>query len=167
MALAVHPDGAGGEAHRLPAPPLTRAGRTRPVEARLRQAGLRLRAAEYLALRLLAGLVLGVAAAVAVGSPLPFPVAAAGDFFLPELIVEQRTRRRRRAFVEQLPDALGAVANSLRSGFSFLQALEMAAEELPEPGASELMQVVRETRVDIPLEAALANLIFSSVRMMV
>ncbi len=137
---------------------LVRRGRSRQVEARLRQAGIRLRAAEYLALRILGGFFPGLAAAAVTGSGLSFLVLAAAGFFLPDLYVERRLLRRRRAFVEQIPDALGAVGNSLRSGFSFLQAIEVAAEELPEPAAGELLQVVRETQVDIPLEDALANL---------
>lgn len=137
---------------------LLRRGRSRPVEARLRQAGLSLRAAEYFGLRTLAGLGAGVLGALIWRSPLAFPAVAVAAFFLPELEVERRVRRRRRAFVEQLPDGLAAIANSLRSGFSFLQAVEVAAQELPEPAASELLQMVRETQVDIAVEDALANL---------
>lgn len=137
---------------------LHRRGRTRRVESRLRQAGLRLRAAEFLALRVLAGLGLGLAGALASGSPWLFGALGAAGFFLPDFYVERRVLERRREFVEQIPDALGAIGNSLRSGFSFLQAVEVAAQELPEPAAGEFLQVIRETQVDIPVEDALANL---------
>lgn len=137
---------------------LIRRGRTRRVESRLRQAGIRLRAAEFLALRLLGGLLAGLAAALFAGGFWPFLAAGAAGFFLPDFYVERRLLRRRRDFVEQIPDALGAIGNSLRSGFSFLQAVEVAAQELPDPAAGEFLQVVRETQVDIPVEDALANL---------
>lgn len=137
---------------------LVRRGRTRRVESRLRQAGIRLRAAEFLALRVLGGLVLGLAAALVSGGWWLFLAAGAAGFLLPDLYVERRLLQRRRDFVEQIPDALGAIGNSLRSGFSFLQAVEVAAQELPDPAAGELLQVVRETQVDIPVEDALANL---------
>lgn len=136
---------------------LVRRGRHRVVEARLKQAGWRLRAAEYFSLRLGGGLFLGLAAGLVRGPAWFLPVAAAG-FLLPEVLVERAIKKRRRAFVIQLPDMLTTVSNSLRTGFSFLQAVEVAAEEMERPAAVELRQVVRETQVDIPLEDALANL---------
>lgn len=149
--------GAGWLVARLEAA-MTRRGRSRRMEARLRQAGVRLRAGEYLALRTLAGLGAGLLAGLSSGRPGWFLVGAVAGHLLPDLLVERAILKRRRAFAVQFPDALTAVGNSLRSGFSFLQAIDVAAAELPEPIAGELAQVVRETQVDIPVEDALANL---------
>lgn len=137
---------------------LSRRGRSRRLEARLRQAGVRLRAAEFLALRTLAGFAAGILVATATGRVAWFLLAAGAGYLLPDLLVERAILKRRRAFAAQLPDALTAVGNSLRSGFSFLQAIDVTAAEMPEPIAGELAQVVRETQVDIPVEDALANL---------
>lgn len=135
-----------------------RQGRSRRLEARLRQAGMRLRAAEFYALRTAVGLAAGLLAGVAIGGLGWFLLVGIGAFLLPDLLVERAVQKRHRAFAVHLSDALTAIANSLRSGFSFLQAVDVAAGELPEPIASELAQVVKETQVDIPMEDALANL---------
>ncbi len=133
-------------------------GRHRSAEARLRRAGLKLRLAEYLVAKWGLGLLAGLAGAVAVGLPGAVGGGVAG-LLVPELVLDTLGRRRLRAVARQLPDALSVVANSLRSGFSFLQAVGVAAEEMPDPIAAELRQVVRETQVDISLEDALANLL--------
>lgn len=139
-------------------------GRLRPqvnarrAEMRLRQAGLRLTMGEYQALRLVAAtLAAALALLVGRGQIWAFAGAAVG-YWLPGFYVERTLKSRHRAFAQQLPEALTVIANSLRSGYSFLQATEAAAAELPEPLASELGQVIKETRVDIPLEVALPNL---------
>ncbi len=133
-------------------------GKHRSAEARLRRAGLKLRLAEYLAAKWGLAAVGGLGGLVVGGAPGAVAGGVVG-LVAPELVVESLGRRRLRAVARQLPDALGVVANSLRSGFSFLQAIGVAAEEMPDPIAAELRQVVRETQVDISLEDALANLL--------
>lgn len=49
-----------------------------------------------------------------------------------------------RAVVMQLPDALDLMARALRSGHAFSTALQMVAEEGPQPLASEVQQVVEQ-----------------------
>lgn len=78
--------------------------------------------------------------------------------WLPSLYLRQRAGARLKAFNAQLPDALALIANALRAGHSFQQALEVAAREMPAPLAVEFAQVLREVRVNIALEDALANL---------
>lgn len=140
-----------------------RAGRAQAVASRtmrrLRRAGLRLRPEEFLALQ---GLATGMGAAL--GALLLPPALGAlvgglAGWWLPSAYVEQRIQARVRAFNAQLPDALTMIANAMRSGYSFLQAADVVAREMPEPIAGEFAQVVRETRVNIALEDALANLL--------
>lgn len=125
---------------------------------RLRRAGLRLRPGEFVAMQLGAAAA-GAALGAAAGSPGAALAGAVVGWWLPSAYVERRTQARRRAFALLLPDALSLVANALRSGYSFLQAADVVAREMPEPVASEFAQVVRETRVNIALEDALANLL--------
>jgi tight adherence protein B len=124
----------------------------------LRQAGLPLRPEEYQAL------VAALAAALALLGLLRLGVvgllAGAGlGGLLPRLWLRSRARARRRAFADQLSDALTLMANALRSGHSFLQAAELCGEELPPPAGPEWQRVIRETRINIPLEDALDNLV--------
>lgn len=107
-------------------------------------------------LSLLGGAALGWAA---LRSPAGGLLGAAAGAILPPAYVHRRTQMRLRAFQNQLADALTLAANGLRSGYSFLQALDVVGAELPPPAGEEFAQVVRETRVGIPLEDALANLL--------
>ena len=84
--------------------------------------------------------------------------AGAIGFMLPKLYVKQRNASRLRAFDDQLVDALSLMANALRSGSSFLQAMELISRELPSPIAEEFGQTVAEISVGAPVEEALSHL---------
>ena len=51
------------------------------------------------------------------------------------------------------------IANSLRSGSSFLQAIEMVVRETQPPISTEFERVIREVNLGLPFEQALANLV--------
>ena len=125
---------------------------------RLRRADLRLRVGEFLAFSVSAGVILAIVALWGLG-----PLAAMGLFCAgvaaPFLYVGRRCEARVRAFGGQLPDALLIMANCLRSGYSVLQAMDVVGRELPPPIGRDFDQVVREVRVNIPLEDALKNLV--------
>ena len=68
------------------------------------------------------------------------PVAA-------KAILDLRISRRRRAFEEQLPEALSIIASSLSAGHTFLRAIQMMCEEAEPPISEEFARVVSETRL--------------------
>lgn len=74
------------------------------------------------------------------------------------IALSMRATRRVRAFDDQLPELLGALASALRAGHGFTQALHAISLETAEPAASELKRVFAETRLGRPLEDALADL---------
>jgi tight adherence protein B len=125
---------------------------------RLRRADLRLRVGEFLAFSVSAGVILGIVALWSLG-----PLAALGLFCagvaVPFLYVGRRCEARVRAFGGQLPDALLIMANCLRSGYSVLQAMDVVGRELPPPIGRDFDRVVREVRVNIPIEDAMKNLV--------
>ncbi|MBA3268029.1 MAG: type II secretion system F family protein, partial [Acidimicrobiia bacterium] len=73
-------------------------------------------------------------------------------------MVKRRISKRRRAFEEQLPDALTLIASSLTAGHTFLRAIQMMCEESEPPLAEEFSRVVSETRLDDPVVDALARM---------
>lgn len=77
---------------------------------------------------------------------------------VPFLFVSMRKNQRLRSIEITLADAITVIANSLRSGYSFLQSFENAAREIPGPLGSEFKKVVADNRVGIPLEDALSRL---------
>jgi len=69
-----------------------------------------------------------------------------------------KIRSRRLAFERQLNDMLAIMSNSLKSGYSFLQATQMIATDMAEPISGEFERMLREIRMGIPTEEALQNL---------
>jgi tight adherence protein B len=77
---------------------------------------------------------------------------------LPWVYVRSLRARYYRRFDEQLADTLMLMSNSLRAGFSFLQALEMVAREAPFPIANEFALVTQEISLGVSITQALENL---------
>lgn len=77
---------------------------------------------------------------------------------LPSASVWWLRRRRTRRLAAQLPDAVMQLAGALRAGASLQHAMAQAARELPAPIGRELELVVREQRLGVGAEAALAGL---------
>lgn len=131
----------------------------RRLAERLRRADWLLQPHEFVALTLASG-ILGAVAGLALGrGPAVIFIGALAGVWLPHAVLDARAAARLKQFETQLPDALDIIANALRSGTSFLQAMDVVARELPSPIGREFDLVVRECRVDIPLEDALQNLV--------
>lgn len=77
----------------------------------------------------------------------------------PTIMLRRSISQRKKLFANQLPDALAIIANALRSGYSFLQAMDVVSREMPDPISKEFSLVLREARVNIPLEEALTHMV--------
>lgn len=133
--------------------PMSAASRAR-MEAELERAAAPLRTSEYLAARAIAALALAVAGSATMAqlgisvfaAPLAVVLAVVG-WQLPRAWVQRLATRRLDAIEAQLPNALTAVAKSLRAGSGLLQALAFAAEDTPAPLGDELTRTLRELRL--------------------
>ena len=139
-----------------------RRGVLQRVEGMLERANLPLRAAEAIFFSLVAVLIVAVLAAAASGSIVIGVIVLIIAALVPPAVVFFLSDRRRAQFQEQLPDLLALLASTLRSGYSLMQGVEAAAQEVIEPTKRELQRVVTEARLGMPLEDALHNV---SVRM--
>jgi tight adherence protein B len=74
---------------------------------------------------------------------------------VPPATVSYLARRRKKAFLAQLPDTLTLLSGTLRAGYSLLQGIEAVSQEVDEPMGLELRRVVTESRLGRPLEEAL------------
>ena len=79
--------------------------------------------------------------------------------YAPRFYVQRQKAKRLRAFNSQLSDTVGLLSSALRSGYSFLQAMELVSREGPSPVAGEFERVVREVGLGLSPEEALANLV--------
>lgn len=124
---------------------------------RLQRADWRWKPAEFLFAQVIAS---GIGAAVAIlFMPTLIWLLPVVGWVLPLLLLGRAEKSRQKLFSDQLPDALTIIANALRSGYALLQAMEVVSREMPEPIAKEFGLVLREARVNVPLEASLANLV--------
>ena len=147
--------------------PISQAGEER-MRRELELAGWPLRVGEYLTLRL-ASLVLGsVTALVLVRTLQPnaaflrvLLVASLTIFgwLLPRLLMSRARKKRLERVERQLPDAVMALASSLRGGLGLLQALNVAASETPAPLGPQLQITLRELQLGAEAEETFGRLV--------
>jgi tight adherence protein B len=92
-------------------------------------------------------------------NPLFLLLGALIGFFLPRLWLGRRKSGRLNAFNKQLPDTITLLANALRAGSSFLQAIELVVRESRPPISTEFSRVIREVNLGLPFEQALENMV--------
>jgi tight adherence protein B len=95
----------------------------------------------------------------AFGSPLLWLVGALVGFLLPRFWLARRRNSRLGAFNKQLPDTITLIANALRAGSSFLQAIELVVRESRPPISTEFARVIREVNLGLPFDQALDNMV--------
>jgi tight adherence protein B len=78
--------------------------------------------------------------------------------FAPFLMVSYKKSVRQRQFAEEFPDALDLLVSALRAGISFSAALQIVADESPDPVRSEFAIVVEEQALGMDLREALTNM---------
>jgi tight adherence protein B len=132
----------------------------------LARADLQLRPSEYLALRTAAvvgtpmvAFILGKTVFPGLDNPLALLVALFIGWWVPRWYVNHRKGKRLQAFNDHLADTITLVANALRAGASFLQAIELVVRETQPPISTEFNRVIREVNLGLPFEQALANMV--------
>ena len=92
-------------------------------------------------------------------NPLVLLIGIVVGFFLPRIWLARRRNGRLGAFNKQLPDTITLIANALRAGSSFLQAIELVVRETRPPISIEFARVIREVNLGLPFEQALENMV--------
>ena len=95
----------------------------------------------------------------ALGSPIILLVGVLIGFFLPRFWLGRRKGGRLNAFNKNLPDTITLIANALRAGSSFLQAIELVVRESRPPISTEFGRVIREVNLGLPFDQALENMV--------
>jgi len=133
------------------------------ITLQLQQAGLPLRASEFLFLQLMLATVTGLVGALLGWEAFGGPWAAlAGAFFGvvgPLVWLRFRVNQRRTAFEQGLPDALDRVTGALRAGYGLEYGFDIVAREGTPPCSDEFGQILQELNLGGDLEEALARLI--------
>jgi tight adherence protein B len=130
----------------------------RKLDTLLVQGDVPLRPGSFLALTLLLASAGIYGVGFVLGRPLfaiPVGVALA---VLPLAWARSRKQRRVRAFERQFPDALDMLTNALRAGMSLSVAVQLVAEESPDPVGKEFAILFEENRLGLDMKDALRKL---------
>ncbi len=92
-------------------------------------------------------------------SPIALVIGAVVGAIIPRMWLDRRRASRLNAFNKQLPDTITLIANALRAGSSFLQAIEMVVREAQPPITIEFSRVVREVNLGLAFDVALDNMV--------
>lgn len=128
------------------------------IEIQLIQAHLPLKPEEYIAINIIVFLAAAVVSLVFTENPVISVALAALAACVPLVYVNSREKSIIQKIEQQLPDTLALISNTLKSGYSFLQAIDTAARELPPPVSVEFQQILREINLGVNTEKALEGL---------
>ena len=135
--------------------PIAERGPVQALDLRMRQADIPLLGGEFLVLLGLVFLALFLALwMLTLDSGVALLGGALGGTALWGWVLV-RVQKRKNSFTEQLGDSLNTIANALRAGYSFQQAMDVVAKEMEPPISQEFTQVAREVNMSVPLDTAL------------
>lgn len=80
-------------------------------------------------------------------------------FQIPIFFIKYKRKVRLAKCSEQLGEALGTMANALRAGFSFMQAMKMVSKEIEDPLGPEFLKALQEINYGVSVEDAFKGLI--------
>jgi len=137
---------------------LRRSERVTAIQKMLSQAGLGIRAGNFLGICALAAIVALIGAYVATRRVEIAWVCLLVGFLLPYAYASYRRNKRFEKFEELFPEAIDTLARAVRAGHAFTTALEMITNEVAEPVSGEFRQLFEEQKFGMPVRDALMNL---------
>ncbi|SDQ23153.1 type II secretion system F family protein [Virgibacillus salinus] len=124
------------------------------LEDRISVAGLPIKPEEFVAFRWLLAIILGGILQLN-GSILLAIVGLVFGYFVPEIWLKGKQRKRIKAFNEGLPGMITSIIGSLRAGFSFVQSLQMVSQESYSPIKEEVEHIIKSMQYGTSMEDAL------------
>jgi len=138
---------------------LRRSARVSAIQIMLAQAGMSLRAGNFLGLSVLTAVAAAIVAFVLTrNNPAIAWAALVIGFLLPYSYASFRRNKRFEKFEELFPEAIDTLARAVRAGHAFTTALEMISSEVAEPVCSEFRKLYEEQKFGMPVRDALLNL---------
>jgi tight adherence protein B len=130
-----------------------------PLSTRIGQAGLTWTTQKFW----IVSAVLGVAAffiAFWIGGGLLGGVgmAFAAGFGLPRWLLGYLKKKREKAFLKALPDAVDVIVRGIKAGLPLFESIKVVAADAPEPLKSEFLAIIETQTIGMPLGEACARL---------
>ena len=130
-----------------------------PLNVRLTQAGLDWSIQKFMVVSAAIGGVF-FALAMFVGGGLlgAAGLAFAGGFGLPRWGLGFLKKRREKAFLKALPDAVDVIVRGIKAGLPLFESIKVVAADSPEPLRSEFLAIIETQAIGMPLGDACARL---------
>ncbi len=137
---------------------LRRSQRISAIQKMLAQAGVNMRAGNFLGVCALAGLVGAIVSYILTRRVEISWVGLLVGFVAPYGYVSYRRTKRFEKFEELFPEAIDTLARAVRAGHAFPTALEMSTAEVAAPDSGAFRQLYEELKFGMPVRDALVNL---------
>ena len=138
--------------------PIEKYNFARKLDYKLKQAGIPLFGAEFIVIALIGALFGTIIIYVITLNMTIAPLAGLMIPLMMWLWVVMMINNRQKAFTEQLGDCLTTVANALRAGYSFQQAMDVVAKEMEPPISSEFERMSTDVAMGVALEDAMEQM---------
>jgi tight adherence protein B len=126
---------------------------------RLMQAGLDWTPRKFIMASGVLGLIAFALAMLAGGGPLgALGMAFAAGFGLPRWILGFLKKRREKAFLRALPDAVDVIVRGIKAGLPLFESIKVVAADSPEPLKSEFIAIIETQAIGMPLGEACGRL---------
>jgi tight adherence protein B len=137
---------------------LRRSSRISGLQTMLSQANLKWRAGNILIFCVASGAGVGLLVLLFSGFPQFVWLGVILGALMPYSYASYRRTKRFQKFEELFPQAIDTLARAVRAGHAFTTALELIANEISEPVASEFRKLFEEQKFGLPVRDALINL---------
>jgi tight adherence protein B len=85
-------------------------------------------------------------------------IGFAAGLGLPRWLLSFLKKRREKAFLKALPDAVDVIVRGIKAGLPLFESIKVVAQDAPEPLRSEFMSIIETQAIGMPLGEACARL---------
>ena len=129
------------------------------LSVRITQAGLDWSTQKFWIISCIFGVVVLAVAFFAGGGPLgSLGLGFAAGFGLPRWMLGFLKKRREKAFLKALPDAVDVIVRGIKAGLPLFESIKVVAADSPEPLRSEFLTIIETQAIGMPLGEACARL---------
>lgn len=132
--------------------------KTKSLEIEIMKADLPITVSELVLIKVIASLVLSALIYLTFQNIILAFLVFLVVWRIPNYVVASKRRERVKAFDSQLNEGITVISNSLKAGYSFLQAVSVVSEEMADPFAKEFKKLLKEMSLGLSEEEALRNL---------
>jgi tight adherence protein B len=130
-----------------------------PLTVRLTQAGLSWTPQKFWVVSAIIAAVFFVVALLVGGGLMGAAgLAFAGGLGVPRWLLSYLKKRREKAFLNALPDAVDVIVRGIKAGLPLFESIKVVAADSPEPLRSEFLAIIETQAIGMPLGEACARL---------